>query len=136
HDAEHRNTRPLLQMVEHQVWRDRRDQRKIGARACEGFDFGREKIDNRPQLIAREPVHQLLVIDTVNNHWWRTTFRIARLVSRNQPPVILDRRFRPRPTNHSKYPHTNTCTRASTLRYLLEAKFLKSSAAPRALKRD
>ena len=59
--------RPLLELVEDKMRRDRRDQREIGARTRQSFDLGREKIDNTRQLARRKPFHQVLIIDTVDD---------------------------------------------------------------------
>src|SRR2546421_4481474 len=94
---------------------DRRDQPEISARASEPLDLGREKILRPREFAGRKPLYQVLVIDAVEDDRRCATFRNARMVSHDQPTVILHRRFRPRPANHPKYFHADICTRGSHL---------------------
>ena len=67
HDAKQGDARPLLELVEAKVRRDRRDQPEISPRPREPFNLSREKIDNTRQLVRRKPFHQVFIIDTVDD---------------------------------------------------------------------
>ena len=89
--------------------RDRSDHPEAGSRAREHLHFAGQVLRHLRQLVRREQVHQLLVINAVEDEKWSAPFGVARAISPNQAPVILDRRFRSRAADDSESLHANRC---------------------------
>jgi hypothetical protein len=113
HDAEQWQTNALLQFVEHEMRRVGGDEREVRARSCQPIDLACEIIHHLRELLRREPLDQLRVVDAVDDQRRRPPVWMAALIPGDQPLVILDRRLRPSAADNSKGLHGSTCTRSA-----------------------
>ena len=71
----------------------------------ESLDLSFKKIRHFSELVSGKPVDQALVVDAVNDYAWSMAIRPTLPITRDQSPVILDRRFRACPADDAKAFH-------------------------------
>src|SRR5580700_2670537 len=105
HNAEKRDRRPALQLVEHKVWRICRDETKVSARADEQVHPGAKILGQIVQPPGVKHRDSLIDIKAVDDDVWISGLRLSGTKARTDGAVVVDSRLRPEPADHARSSH-------------------------------